>query len=140
MAERLRAVMAAAFANRAGGVRDAALLGSATHPLVKPVVERVTNRRVAYITDMYVQLGLPKARARRRALILYASYLGLFDCLRVEDLDDTELRDCARELLATIVPDDGAPRAGQRAHADSKIAADTSSERESVRVEGMHQE
>jgi AcrR family transcriptional regulator len=111
--ERLRAVMAAAFADRAGGVRDAALLGSATHPLVKPVVERVTNRRVGYITEMYVELGLSKARARHRALILYASYLGLFDCLRgeVEDLDDTELRACARELLATIVPDNGAPRA-----------------------------
>src|SRR5438477_5061825 len=30
--ERLRAVMASALADRAGGVRDAALLGSATHP------------------------------------------------------------------------------------------------------------
>src|SRR5437660_192826 len=35
--ERLRAIMAAALADRAGGVRDAALFGSATHPLVKPV-------------------------------------------------------------------------------------------------------
>src|SRR5438128_4572142 len=42
--ERLRAVLAAAFADRAGGVRDAALMAAATHPLVKPIVERVTAR------------------------------------------------------------------------------------------------
>src|SRR5919204_2270282 len=38
--ERLRAVLAAAFADRPGGVRDAALLAAATHPLVKPIVQR----------------------------------------------------------------------------------------------------
>jgi hypothetical protein len=98
--------MAAAIADRMGGVRDAALLGSATHPLVKPVVERVTKRRLAYITQMYVELGLPESRARQRALLLYSAYLGLYDCLRVEveHLDDIELRDYAHELLATVVP------------------------------------
>src|SRR5918912_3271109 len=40
--ERLRAVIAAAFADRPGGIRDAALLAAAAHPLIKPVVERVT--------------------------------------------------------------------------------------------------
>ena len=104
--ERLRAVMAAAIADRLGGVRDAALLGSAAHPLVKPVVERVTRRRLAYLTETYVDLGLPEARARQRALILYSSYIGLYDCLRVgvEHLDDAELRDYAHEVLATVVP------------------------------------
>ena len=105
-AERLRAVMAAALGDRAGGVRDAALLGSAAHALVKPVVERVTKRRLAYLTETYVELGLPEVRARHRALLLYSSYLGLYDCLRtgVEQLDDTELWAYAREALATVVP------------------------------------
>src|ERR1041384_838859 len=64
-AERLRAVIAAAFADRPGGLRDAALMAASTHPLVKPVVERVTERRLAYFTNAYRQLGVPKARARR---------------------------------------------------------------------------
>src|SRR5438874_1222414 len=104
--ERLRAVMASALADRAGGVRDAALLGAATHPLVKPVVERVTTRRLAYITDTYVQLGFPKAQARRRALLLYSSYVGLFDFVRVgaQNLDDAEFRAYAKEVLAIVVP------------------------------------
>lgn len=106
-AERLRAVMAAAIADRAGGVRDAALLASATHPLVKPVVERVTARRLSYFTGVYRQLGLAESQARRRALLLYSAYLGLFDYLRAgldTGLSDEELRAHAGELLTTLVP------------------------------------
>jgi AcrR family transcriptional regulator len=105
--ERLRAVMAAALADRAGGIRDAALLASATHPLVKPVVERVTRRRLDYISAMYVELGFPRKRARRRALLFYSSYLGVFDLLRVGldvGLDEDELRPYAEELLTALVP------------------------------------
>src|SRR5205823_2460435 len=74
--ERLRAVLATAFADREGGVRDAALLAAATHPLVKPIVKRVTDRRLRYFTEAYVQLGMPRRRARQRALMLYLSYVG----------------------------------------------------------------
>jgi AcrR family transcriptional regulator len=106
-AERLRAVMAAALADRAGGVRDAALLGSAGHPLIKPVVERVTRRRLSYMAELCAELGLAPAQARRRALLLYTSYLGLFDCVRVGlqgELGDAELRAYTEELLAALVP------------------------------------
>jgi AcrR family transcriptional regulator len=104
--ERLRAVLAAAFADRPGGVRDAALLASATHPLIKPIVERVTERRLRYFADRYVELGFPKARARRRALMLYLSYIGLFDCLRLglADVSDAELRAHVHEVVSTLVP------------------------------------
>jgi AcrR family transcriptional regulator len=106
--ERLRAVLAAAFADRAGGVRDAALMAAATHPLVKPIVERVTARRLRYFTERYVQLGLPKPRARHRAVMLYVSYIGVFDCLRLglADLSDAELGELAQEVLSTLVSGD----------------------------------
>jgi AcrR family transcriptional regulator len=103
--ERLRAVLAAAFADRAGGVRDAALLVAATHPVVKPIVKRVTDRRLRYFTEMYRQIGFPKAQARRRALMLYLSYIGLFNYLRLglADASDAELRAYAHEVLSTLV-------------------------------------
>ena len=106
--ERLRAVLAAAFADRSGGIRDAALLAAATHPLVKPIVQHVTERRLRYFAEIYVQLGLREPRARRRALMLYLSYIGLFDCLRLglADLTDAELADHAHEVLHTLVPRD----------------------------------
>jgi AcrR family transcriptional regulator len=104
--ERLRAVLAAAFADRPGGMRDAALLASATLPLVKPIVQRVTARRLRYFTDRYVELGFPKPRARRRAVMLYLSYIGLFDSLRLGlvRLSDDELAGHAHEVLSTLVP------------------------------------
>lgn len=105
--ERLRAIMAAAMADRAGAIRDAALVSAATHPMVKPVVERVMQRRLTYMTEVCSELGLDAAHARRRVLLLYSSYLGLFDYLRVgigPDLDDGELRAYTQELLAVLVP------------------------------------
>lgn len=106
-AERLRAIMAAALADRAGAIRDAALIASANHPLVKPVVERVTKRRLEYMTQVCTEMGLPPDQSRRRVLLLYSSYLGLFDYLRAglgDDVDDAELRDYTRELLDALVP------------------------------------
>jgi AcrR family transcriptional regulator len=104
--ERLRAVMTAAITDRAGGLRDAALLVSGTHPLVRPVVARVTERRLRYMTETYMELGLPKARARRRARLLYLSYLGLFEYVRGLDVEisDAELRAHAEELVSALVP------------------------------------
>jgi AcrR family transcriptional regulator len=106
-AERMRAVLAAAFADRTGGMRDAALLASATHPIVKPIVQRVTERRLRYFAEMYRQLGFPRPQARRRALMLYLSYIGLFEYLRLglADLGDPELRAYAHEVLSTLVSD-----------------------------------
>ena len=110
-AERLRAVIAAAFADRSGGIRDAALLAAATHPLIKPVVERVTERRLSYFTRAFVELGYPKAQARRRARMLYISYIGIFDYMRVGLLDatDSELAAHCNEVLGAIVT----PRSSQ---------------------------
>jgi len=108
LAERLRAVLAAAFADRSGGVRDAALIAAATHPLVRPVVKRVTDRRVKYFTDMYARLGFSAPRARRRAVMLYQSYIGVFDRIRLglAELSDAEVRAYAQEVLTTLVPHD----------------------------------
>jgi AcrR family transcriptional regulator len=106
-AERLRAIMASALADRAGATRDAALAASATHPLVKPVVARVTERRLNYMTQVCTETGLAPDQARRRVLLLYSSYLGLFNHIRVglgEGVDDAELRAYTRELLDTLVP------------------------------------
>jgi AcrR family transcriptional regulator len=105
--ERLRAIMAAALADRAGAIRDAALVASASHPLVKPVVARVTKRRLTYMTEVCLEMGLAPEQARRRVLLLYSSYLGLFDYLRAglnDSLDDDELRAYTEELLTALVP------------------------------------
>jgi AcrR family transcriptional regulator len=108
-AERLRAVTAAAYADRFGGLRDAALLASAWHPLVRPAVARVTQRRLRYLTDAYRAIGLDTDAAWSRALLLYSAYLGLFTYLRTgpePPLGDDELNLHTTDLLQALIPTD----------------------------------
>jgi AcrR family transcriptional regulator len=53
-----------------------ALLASAAHPAVAPVLKRVTAARLDLIAVVLRRLGFPAAEARRRALLAYSAYLG----------------------------------------------------------------
>ena len=81
-ATRLRNVLQLAFgAVRVGSEPDAgsielALQASATHPLVAAALGRVTERRLAYLTTLFTELGMSPARARDRALLAYSAFLG----------------------------------------------------------------
>lgn len=59
-----------------------AIMAHASHPIVEPVLRRVTARRIDYIAEIYRDLGLTPAAARRRAVISYATYLGWLDLRR----------------------------------------------------------
>ena len=55
---------------------EVVLLAQAGHPLVGPVLRRVTQRRLDYLTGLFRELGLPAAEARQRSLQAYCGYLG----------------------------------------------------------------
>ncbi|MEH1031880.1 TetR/AcrR family transcriptional regulator [Micromonospora profundi] len=55
---------------------ELAMLATADHPHVAPVLARVTERRVAYTAGLFVALGWPAEEARRRGLLAVTSYLG----------------------------------------------------------------
>ena len=55
----------------------AALTASADHPVVRPVLARVTARRLDYLVEAFRGIGLTPALARRRALLAYTAYIGL---------------------------------------------------------------
>ena len=59
-----------------GGSVELALQASAAHPLVAPALARVTERRLAYLTGLFTQLGLSPAKARDRGLLAYTAFLG----------------------------------------------------------------
>jgi hypothetical protein len=40
------------------------------------VLDRVTRRRIEFTARLFQRLGLPRAEARRRALLAYSAYLG----------------------------------------------------------------
>lgn len=57
-------------------VIEMALLATADHPLVAPVMRRVTERRVQYVASQYQELGLTLEEARSWALHAVGVYLG----------------------------------------------------------------
>jgi AcrR family transcriptional regulator len=75
-AARLRALFKRVTELAASDRIEVALLATADHPLVAPVLERVTRRRMDYCARLFAQLGLAPAESRRRALLAYSAYLG----------------------------------------------------------------
>ena len=79
---RLRDLLRLAFTSvldgSAGGAGtvELALQANAAHPLVAATLNRVTERRLSYLTRLYTELGLSPARARDRGLLAYTSFLG----------------------------------------------------------------
>ena len=46
------------------------------HPAVVEVLTRVTARRIAYVAEQFVALGIDASEAHRRALLAYTAYVG----------------------------------------------------------------
>ena len=53
-----------------------ALQPSAGHPLVGPVLARVTRRRLDYLGAVFRDLGFDRDEAARRSVLAYTAYLG----------------------------------------------------------------
>ena len=54
----------------------AALCAASDDPRVRPVLERVTQRRLDYLAKAFRELGLDAEAARHRARLTYTSYVG----------------------------------------------------------------
>jgi AcrR family transcriptional regulator len=61
------------------------VLGAAgQHGVVGPVIRRVMKRRLELLTQLLRGLGCSPASARRRALLAYAAYTGLYHVMRAD--------------------------------------------------------
>ncbi|MDN5913977.1 MAG: TetR/AcrR family transcriptional regulator [Pseudonocardia sp.] len=83
--ERLRGLFTEALAEHEVPDLEPTIVAG-THPAVAPVLRRVTRCRIAFLTEIYTELGLTPAAARRHAITAYAAYLGWSD-LRHADPD-----------------------------------------------------
>jgi len=54
------------------------------YPGVRPVLERVTRTRLAFLERLYRELGVPAGEAARRARLAYALYLGIGELRRAD--------------------------------------------------------
>ena len=73
---RLRLLLVAVIEATEDDLLEVAVLSTADHPLVAPVLARVTARRIAYTTKLFGDLGFSPAEARDRGLLAFTAYLG----------------------------------------------------------------
>jgi AcrR family transcriptional regulator len=101
--QRLRYLIRHAFAAPAGADLALRLLTESGEPAVTPVAERVTKRRLAALTEMFAEMGVPPERARHHAAASYATYLGTAALHRIgaapEDVDAY-----VDSIMTTFVP------------------------------------
>jgi AcrR family transcriptional regulator len=83
------------------------LAAQTREPLAAEILNRSRARRVDFLARAYRDAGLKPAAARRRALAVYAAYVGIAQLLSADEtlLAGRERSAFARELAAMVVPD-----------------------------------
>ncbi|HEX7348731.1 MAG TPA: helix-turn-helix domain-containing protein [Rhodanobacteraceae bacterium] len=85
----------------------AALLQALDHPLVKPVMTRVSQRRMDMLVLAFRQAGLDHDTARHRARLTYAAYVGFLQLnltLELPHLSHEQYDTYVEHLIQTLVP------------------------------------
>lgn len=83
------------------------LLKALDHPVVKPVLSRVSKRRLDYLTASFRQAGLNRLDAQNRARLAYAAYVGFLQLslqLGQPRLHHDEFEAYVAHLMATLIP------------------------------------
>lgn len=104
---RLIALAIGAYTHAAHGNAHAAVLAAASDPRVRAVLERVTRTEVAFLEQLYRELGVPADQGARHARLAYALYLGIGDLRRADPDGDPagqELDEYLRLAVDVMIP------------------------------------
>ncbi|TWI06320.1 TetR family transcriptional regulator [Luteimonas cucumeris] len=85
------------------------LLKALDHPTVQPVIGRVSQRRLEYLTASFRQAGLSRTDAQHRARLAYAAYVGFLQLnlqlqLQQPKLHHDEFEAYVEHMMATLIP------------------------------------
>jgi AcrR family transcriptional regulator len=84
-----------------------ALLRALDHPIVQPVMARVSARRLDFLTLAYRQVGMSRSVAAHRARLAYAAYVGFLQLalqLGMPRLEHAELEAYVEHVIDTLIP------------------------------------
>jgi AcrR family transcriptional regulator len=83
------------------------LIKAMDHPAVQPVIGRVSERRLDYLTASFRQAGLSRTDARHRAQLLYSAYVGFLQLnlqLHQTRMQHDEFEAYVEHMAATLIP------------------------------------
>ncbi|MEN1925766.1 TetR/AcrR family transcriptional regulator [Luteimonas sp. MJ293] len=84
-----------------------ALLQALDHPIVQPVIGRVSERRLQYLTSAFCQVGFEEAKAKHRARLAYSAYVGFLQLssqLPQSRLDHETYEKYIGHVMDTLIP------------------------------------
>jgi AcrR family transcriptional regulator len=84
-----------------------ALLKALDHPIVAPVIGRVSQRRLEWLAASFRQAGLDPTAAQHRARLAYAAYVGFLQLnlqLNQPRLAREEFEAFVEHMMATLIP------------------------------------
>lgn len=85
----------------------AALLQASDNALVQPVIERISKRRLALLTEAYAEAGFEPLTAKHRARLAYTAYSGFLQLNQrhgMPRMDQEEYAAYVDHVIATLVP------------------------------------
>jgi len=105
--ERLRALFLVVAHQAKLHIIYSELLKALDHPTVKPVIERVSKRRLDYLTASMRQAGMGRSDALHRARLAYAAYVGFLQLnlqLHQPRLQHDEFEAYVEHVMETLIP------------------------------------
>ncbi len=105
--ERLRALFQVVAHEVKSHIIYSELLKALDHPAVSPVIGRVSERRLDYLTASFRQAGLTRTEAQHRARLAYAAYVGFLQLslqLRQPRLQHDEFEAYVEHVMQTLIP------------------------------------
>ncbi len=105
--ERLRALFQVVAHEVKSHIIYSELLKALDHPAVSPVIGRVSERRLDYLTASFRQAGLSRTEAQHRARLAYAAYVGFLQLslqLRQPRLQHEEFEAYVEHVMQTLIP------------------------------------
>lgn len=104
--ERLRELIRQVSHKRPSHAVFAALIKSIDQPLIGPIVERVSQRRLEFVTDAFRQAGFDANTAANRARLAWSAYVGFVQLAQVGQprMNHDEFEAYIRDFIEILIP------------------------------------
>ncbi|HEY0179021.1 MAG TPA: helix-turn-helix domain-containing protein [Dokdonella sp.] len=104
--ERLRELIRQVSHRRQSHAIFAALLKAIDQPLIRPIVERVSQRRIEFVTEAFRQADFDALAAANRARLAYSAYVGFIQLAQIGQprMSHEEFEAYVRDFIAVLIP------------------------------------
>lgn len=104
--ERVRELIRQVSYKRPSHAVFAALIKALDQPLIGPVIERVSQRRIEFVTEAFHQAGFDATTAANRARLAYSAYVGFIQLAQVAQprMSHDEFEAYIRDFIDILIP------------------------------------